>query len=73
MKAEAIKTRLQSIFDDLDSRQNKAYVLLEPLEEGVDYEGMADIYERAFDKLDDAVTDALFVLNHVINTLEPTP
>lgn len=73
MKAESIKSRLQSLFDELDRRQDRTHALLEPLDEGVEHERMAEIYELAFDNLDDAVIDALAGLRDLIDLLGATP
>lgn len=48
--------------DEIKKKKQKAYDCLKPLDEGQDYETVADLYERAFDTLDEALNEAITMI-----------
>lgn len=50
--------------EEIKEKQQRAHGRLKPLENGADYEQMADAYEYAFDLVDSALNAALKLLEN---------
>lgn len=58
--------------EEIQAKQTKAYAHLKYLEDGADYETMADAYEYAFDLIDGALSEAIKYLKEYRRVIYPS-